>query len=271
MQNTLVCHHYGWTDIINTVSITNFLLSFYDKIYLIYHKVKEPFYLYYYRNHPQVVLLPFETPNDDAILIEKCLQERQQLGIVHFNFFGFYDRYRKDQFQGRFQALGGGDSSLGDTETVRGRENQEYYFVRKFYEGYGIPYDIRVSSFFLDRDLQIESQFFESFVHTRNYTLLHDTHDLSIPLEKDKTKTYYQLNQCSNLFFDAVKVLENADEIHLIDSVWAAVCYLLDAKYGILRHIPIYVYCLRGHQLMFTYPVKLPNWTLLDSTPRIIH
>jgi len=245
MQNTLVCHHYGWTDIINTVSITNFLLSFYDKIYLIYHKVKEPFYLYYYRNRPQVVLLPFETPNDDAILIEKCLQERQQLGIVHLNFFGFYDRYRKDQFQG--------------------------YFVRKFYEGYGIPYDIRVSSFFLDRDLQIESQFFESFVHTRNYTLLHDTHDLSIPLEKDKTKTYYQLNQCSNLFFDAVKVLENADEIHLIDSVWAAVCYLLDAKYGILRHIPIYVYCLRGHQLMFTYPVKLPNWNLIDSAPRIIH
>ena len=96
-------------------------MSFYDKIYLIVHKVKEPFYHYYYRNHPNVFLLSFETPDDDTILIQKCLEEYQRLGIVHLNFFGFYDRYRKDQFQGRFQSLGGGDSSLGDTELVRGR------------------------------------------------------------------------------------------------------------------------------------------------------
>lgn len=271
MVNAVICHHYGWTDIINTLSITNFLLSTYTTVFLIYHKPKEALYNYYYRNCPSIQLVPFDTPQEDTTIIENLLKNSQAFQITGFHFFGFYDKYRQDRFQGAFQKIGSGDSSQDDTTLIRDKENQEYYFVRKFYETYQIPYIERVESFFLDRYPEKEEAFYKSMVKSSNYILIHDTPDVSIPSEIYKGKTYYQLNQSSNIFFDAVKVLENALEIHCIDSVWAAVCYLIDAKYNLLRNVRIFVYCLRGHQLMFKAPVALENWVIIDSSPRIIH
>ena len=66
----------------------------------------------------------------------------------------------------------------------------------------------------------------------------------------------------SDVFFDYIKVLENAKSIHLIDSVWAAICYLLDAKYTLLKNIDVNVHCLRGYEEMFIEPKKLPNWKI---------
>jgi hypothetical protein len=67
------------------------------------------------------------------------------------------------------------------------------------------------------------------------------------------------------VFFDMIRVLQNAKEIHMIDSVWAAVCYSIDARYGLLSHIPIYIYCHRGFRQMFTEPKTLPNWTIVNA------
>jgi hypothetical protein len=41
------------------------------------------------------------------------------------------------------------------------------------------------------------------------------------------------------------------------------VCYMIDAKYGLLETVPVYVYCHRGFDRMFTNPVKRPNWTIV--------
>ena len=271
MRNTLVCHHYGWTDIINTLSITNYLIPLYDKVYLLSHSPKGAFFRYYYRNQPTLEIHCFDTIHDDKALIYYFLANRDEHNIVDLHFFGFYDIDREDKYRNVFRSLGGGDSSLDNKAIVNGKLNEQYYFVRKFYEGYGIPYSVRVDSFFLERDREVEELFYTNFVKDTSYILIHDTPEVVIPFERNTSSVYYQLNQSSALFFDAVKVLENAKEIHLIDSVWAAVCYLLDAKYSLFKNIPIYVYCLRGHQLMFQQPVELSNWTLVNSSPRIIH
>jgi len=271
MRNCLVCHHYGWTDIMNTLSITNYLLLYYNKIYLLCHAPKKPFYDFYYRNIKQIEIHTFNTPNDDLSLLVYFFQNRDSFHIIHLQLFGFYDKYREDNFQNIFRQYGSGNSLLDDTAIVNGRQNNQYYFVRKFYEAYEIPYINRVSSFFLDRDIDLEEKFYSQFIAISSYILIHDSPENTIPLERSSSEIYYQLNQSSNLFFDAIKVLQNAKEIHLIDSVWAAVCYLVDAKYNLLRHVPIFVYCLRGHQLMFKQPLQLPNWTIIDSIPRVIH
>jgi hypothetical protein len=131
IRATVVCHHYGWTDIINTLSITNYLLPGYDKVYLLCHKPKEDFYRYYYRDISSVEICPFPTIDDDRSLIYFFFQNREKLNILDINFFGFYDMYRVDKYCNIFRGLGSGNSSLDDTALVNGRPNSSYYFVHR--------------------------------------------------------------------------------------------------------------------------------------------
>lgn len=71
------------------------------------------------------------------------------------------------------------------------------------------------------------------------------------------------MNGLSNMFFDMIKVLENAIEIHLLDSVWGAVVYHLDAKYKLFENKKIILYSKRGYSSMFNEPVKLKNWLII--------
>ena len=59
-------------------------------------------------------------------------------------------------------------------------------------------------------------------------------------------------------------MFQNAQEIHLIDSVWACLFYQLDAKYNILNKKPVNVYCMRGHAEMFLQPITLTNWNIIQ-------
>jgi predicted RNase H-like HicB family nuclease len=57
--------------------------------------------------------------------------------------------------------------------------------------------------------------------------------------------------------------LENALEIHLLDSVWGAFIYQLDAKYNLFQNKKIFLYAKRGHIRMFKEPIKLKNWIII--------
>ena len=59
-----------------------------------------------------------------------------------------------------------------------------------------------------------------------------------------------------------IKILENAIEIHLIDSIWGAFIYLLDTRYKLFRDKKIYLYPKRRWGKMFQEPLKLDNWVI---------
>ena len=82
-------------------------------------------------------------------------------------------------------------------------------------------------------------------------------------INPDKTKNIINLNKISNIFFDYIKVLENAIEIHLLDSVWGTFIYMLDSKYKLFQNKKIYLYANRGYIAMFIDPIKLNNWIIL--------
>jgi len=71
------------------------------------------------------------------------------------------------------------------------------------------------------------------------------------------------LNNITPYFFDAIKLLEGADEIIMIDSVWSVVCYLLDCKYKLFNHIKITIYCVRDYAFFFDSAPA--NWTIIEK------
>jgi hypothetical protein len=133
-------------------------------------------------------------------------------------------------------------------------------FVKCFYEAYRIPFLIRVSMFDFTRDHDLEQNAYDAFVakHGTQYSLKHAVYDVASDCP------IIELDNATPLFFDYIQILENAKELHLLDSVWAAVVYHLAAKYGLFKDKKIVIYCKRGYTWMFNDPVELPQFEFVN-------
>jgi hypothetical protein len=164
--------------------------------------------------------------------------------------FGMFDGYRNDSYQGAFS-----------------NRDHNLFFVEKFYKSYGLDYSERVSMFEFDRDLNLEESTYSKFVkeHGNDYVLYHGLNDSIISSIRDKhpTSKLVDLNKSTNIFFDYIKILQNAKDIHVLDSVWGAFLYQVDSKYELFNHITISTYCLRGYKEMFLKPKTLTNWQII--------
>lgn len=100
-------------------------------------------------------------------------------------------------------------------------------FVEAFYTPYDIPYSVRTDWFEVTRDHEREALVYEVFIQKYG-----EEYGLSHLLEVDSSLyPIIELDKISDYFFDMALVLDHSKEIHVIDSVWAAVIYHLQAKY----------------------------------------
>jgi hypothetical protein len=140
-------------------------------------------------------------------------------------------------------------------------------FVKLFYESNNIDYRIRIDYFNFERNYELENIKYNEFINKygKKYILFHSSETTCI-LENyinDKYKTSINLHNISILFYDYIKILEESEEIHLIDSSWAVLIYLLDLKYKIFEHIIIYYYPLRHNIKFFINNPLLNNWKII--------
>ena len=236
MKDAILYFHQGFTDIINCLS----LITYYNEQYKILHVIiRQDFIemvMFYIRHLDNVYLISIEkdTPIMNMINV-------YQYGDILFT--GVYDIFRIDQYNG-----------------VYGRR-KDGSFVDSFYTLYGIDSRHRIDSFKFIRDFELENAKYQQVVGSlTEYVLYHDTKEVEIPKKEDCT--IIQLDHLSDIFFDCIKILEDAKEIHMIDSVWACFIYLIDCKYKLFHDKLIHVYCKRSYFEMFTSPIKLDHWII---------
>ena len=237
--------HQGWTDIINCLALINYYTERYNNIYLIMREDAKELINFYVKNINNLKILYEDKKNIDENGIQFVINKYNNIDLKSSDFLaiGCHDIERKDNFQNKFK-------------------NSNIFFVKSFYELYDIQYIERINSFNLVRNYELEDDIYNKFIQKngKQYILYHEV------IEK-----YYNnikiinLNQLSTIYFDYIKVLENAIEIHLLDSSWAAICYLLDTKYRLFnyKNIPVYLYNKRGYMKMFIEPIKLDNWKII--------
>jgi hypothetical protein len=232
--------HQGWTDVFNCLALITHYSKSYENLNVIIRDDALPIVQFYLRN-TNVNIKTVKKEVLDIMSEEITPDEKNLLKLYH----GDWDIYRKDEYKDAFQ-------------------KSDKFFVEKFYTEYNIPYLTRVCCFTFSRDLIAENMIYDNFIKKigNDYILTHvdPARTLNIPTIYS-TSAIFNLNGVSTVFFDWIKVLENAKEIHLIDSVWSSFIYQLDAKYGIFKKIPIYIYCLRGYAEMYQKPKLLNNWT----------
>ena len=244
IKNGILYFHQGWTDIINCLALINYYCKMYDKIYLIMRENAKELINFYTKDLKNLEIYYINKNILDHQNIIKYLEDNyKNLDIQDINFLGIggHDHLRNDKYKNSFSLNSG-------------------FFVNKFYTDYKIPYITRINNFTFNRDRKLENNKYNDFINKygKDYILYHETIE-----NYNKNITIVNLNGISNTFFDMIKILENAIEIHLLDSVWGALIYHLDSKYKLFQNKKIILYAKRGYNEMFLSPIKLDNWTVI--------
>jgi hypothetical protein len=242
IKNGILYFHQGWTDIINCLALINYYCNLYDKIFLIMRNDAEPLVNFYTKNIKNLEIFYEEKKNINKDGILFVINKYKNLNLENNDFLGIgcHDHLRNDKYKNANKKTCG-------------------FFVNKFYTSYEIPYITRINDFTFNRNKELEENKYNEFINKygKEYILYHEVIE-----NYDKNKKIVNLNGISNIFFDMIKILENAIEIHLLDSVWGAFIYQLDTKYKLFQSKKIVLYDKRGYHEMFLSPVKLDNWII---------
>jgi hypothetical protein len=235
--------HQGWTDIINCLSLINYHCNIYNKIYLIMRNDAKLLIDFYTKDINNLQIFYEEKKNIDENGIQFLIKKYNNNDLQSCDFLGIggHDNSRKDKYNNKFSSI-------------------NYCFVKRFYEPYDIPYNTRIDNFKFIRDYELEENTYNDFINKygNNYILYHE-----VIKNYDQNYPIINLNGISNIFFDTIKILENAIEIHLLDSIWGVFIYQLDAKYKLFQNKKIFLYAERGYRKMFEEPIKLENWIII--------
>lgn len=103
----------------------------------------------------------------------------------------------------------------------------------------------------------------------QEYIIYHDDPYRNININKNyfskNINLYINLNQKSEIMIDCIDLIKNAKEIHIIDSNYSVLIWLLCHKYNLFKNIPIYLhnYSRPGREINI-YTHNLPkNWKII--------
>lgn len=248
MDNGLLLICQGTTDIINQFGLIKYYCQLYKKLYIFSLPIHKNLLTFYLKDENIEIIYFDNEYNVKEKLFSYVNKNYKHLLINDYLFHGWYDIDRNDKYKNKFEGNMVKDSSN---------------FVNMFYSSYDIDVCIRIDYFIFDRDYQLENKTYDEFVskNSNKYILYHN--NVNNILVRNNEYAHINLNQRSESFFDYIKILENAHEIHVIDSSWAAFIYLLDCKYRLFKDKRIYLYPLRNYKKMFQDPVQLDNWIFM--------
>jgi hypothetical protein len=144
----------------------------------------------------------------------------------------------------------------------------QYSFSPAFYISYRIDLSIRLNYFYIDRDNDKENILYKKYTQNigKNYILIHDDPIRNMNIIKiSNNLPVINLNGISNIIYDTIKLIENAQEIHLIDSTYSTFIYHMSNRYNNIDHKKIYLHKYarpNSDYKTFRYPV--PKWTIIE-------
>jgi len=125
-------------------------------------------------------------------------------------------------------------------------QKKQHSFAHAMYEFENLDPEIRINNFKINRDIELEENQFSQLIN-EEYFLVHDDPERSLCIPQDKFKnhlTRVNLNLRSPIMIDMIKTIENSKEIHLIDSSYSVLIYLLSFSNQKIATIPKYLYAL---------------------------
>lgn len=109
-----------------------------------------------------------------------------------------------------------------------------------FYCSAGIPKNYRLDYFYYERNIESENNFFESLNLPEKYIVISEYGNNLLNRKFIKNKDLYilNINDIAQNYFDVIKVIENAEEVHLLENSTALISYHLQYK-NLMKQVEI--------------------------------
>ena len=147
-------------------------------------------------------------------------------------------------------------------------QKKKHSFAHAMYEFEKLDPEMRINNFKIYRDVESEENQF-SQLDNEEYFLVHDDPERNLFIPQNKFKNHLNqvnLNLRSPIMIDMIKTIENSKEIHLIDSSYSVLIYLLSFSNQKIATIPKYLYSLNRSERdigIYTNP-SAHNWFLIN-------
>tara|TARA_B100001057_G_scaffold442695_1_gene478251 strand:+ start:208 stop:867 length:660 start_codon:yes stop_codon:yes gene_type:complete len=138
-------------------------------------------------------------------------------------------------------------------------KSNPWHCTVNFYKQFGLPYKYRYEKTFWKRDLRNEKKLLKKLVgNEKKFIFVHDDLKRGLIINTNKLKKKFKIirNDNDNLIFDYGLILENAHELHLIESSFRQLIETLNIKSK-----KLYLYKDNRHDYsMSLYNKKLKKW-----------
>ncbi len=229
MKKGLLFYQQGWTDIMNQMALIDYYLTRYNHITAILRPDAKTVYEYYLRDKQNITKI--YNPITHQSGVPSSFYDQFDRHEYDYLLHGKLDSNRYDQYKDKF--MSGGAPSPD-------------HFGRRFYACYDIDLDVKINYLEFTRDVELENKTYNDFVtqYGSKYVLYHDNkkNDSDISFNTLDDVVYVNVNGITDNIFSMIKVLMNAREIHVVDSFWGSFCYVVDARYKLLKDVDVYLY-----------------------------
>lgn len=226
--------YYGYGDWLSLNGMVRFLSSKYDEVIIITESSDITFVKNLYKDDSKVkVIYWYEYQESDSSYDYLDLQIWNQSENNRKN---YYNRYNQIGNKFGFDVLTIFDECYERLESPHNFHNECKKLLEdnasSFYVAAGIPKEYKLDKFYYERDYESENQFFESLNLPEEYVVICDYGDNLIDRKyiQDKDAHIININNISEKYFDIIKVIENAKEVHLIENSIALFVYHLQYK-----------------------------------------
>ncbi|OHA26484.1 MAG: hypothetical protein A3C06_02815 [Candidatus Taylorbacteria bacterium RIFCSPHIGHO2_02_FULL_46_13] len=140
-------------------------------------------------------------------------------------------------------------------------------FEKQFYDIAGVAFTKKWDSFFVERDLQKETAFFNQVAPNSEYLFLHEDAPRNYRIERKfidkKYRTFSPDPALTKNIFDYCTIIERAKEIHVIDSSFM---FLVDCLSYENPKQKLYVHRYARENETWKLPILKKNWNILTLT-----
>ena len=268
MKRSTLIHHQGFGDLMTNNPICNYYSEIYDELIIFVldesrkNVVSE---MYKHKKNIKCVIPKFineNTYNSSCIICMAygypCRTESIYNGhkYIDYSEWSDYDNIKIGCFKE--------DYKKWETYLYKNIDNN-ISFSHSFYLYENLSLDVRNNLFSVHRDNEKELEKFNK-ISEKEYIVLHDDIDRGLVIDMSilpQNCYIHQLNGSSNNMIDQIKILENAKEIHFIDSIYYVMIYFLSLTNEKIKNIPKYFhYYVRKNSMIYENPTP-NNWNIL--------
>jgi hypothetical protein len=269
MKKSTIIHHQGFGDLITSNSICNYYSEMYDELVVfVLDEARKKVVSEMYKHKPNIkcVVPKFidnNLYNSSCIICMAdgypCRPDSRFDGHKYIDYSDWldFDNIKIGCFKEDYKKW---EKFLYDNM------DNNISFSHSFYLYENLDLNVRTDFFSVYRNDEKESDML-SKINSNEYIVIHDDNNRSLLIDGNRLpKNYlvYQLNGVSGNMVDQIKILENAKEIHFIDSNYSVMIYFLSFINDKIKKIPKYLhYYARKNKMIYEKPTP-ENWFVLE-------